>query len=190
MQRQIRSVHTEQACGDFTVAAFEQVVDVPVVVRHGSGLDAQIPVEVPQLQFLAKVDVLVQRQVLWSKQCRTLFGSPQLQLLDKVIDVPFIFNDTCPWRSGQCKCSSWTRLLTCALCQRHVPMAVQPVQFLDKNADVPSVVHDRCLWRSRQTSSAHVLSCMLLRTTGRCLRFSFSPEFEDMEKCALCMLSF
>ena len=32
-----------------------QLVGVPVVVRQGSGPDAQITVEVPQLQFLAKV---------------------------------------------------------------------------------------------------------------------------------------
>ena len=89
MKRQVRSVHTVQDCGDFTGAAFEQVVDVPVVVRHRSGLDAQTTVEVPQLQFLAKVVlVVVQRQVLWSKQCRTMFGSSQLQFLDKVNDVP------------------------------------------------------------------------------------------------------
>ena len=82
-------MHTLQVCGDFTGAAFEQVVDVPVVVRQGSGLDAQTTVEVPQLQFLAKVVlVVVQRQVLWSKQCRTLCGSSQLQFLDKVNDVP------------------------------------------------------------------------------------------------------
>ena len=50
---------------------------------------------VPQLQFLAKVVlVAVQRQVLWSKQCRTLFGSSQLQFLEKVIDVPVI-STTC-----------------------------------------------------------------------------------------------
>ena len=68
-------------------------------MRQGSGLDAQITVGVPQLQFLAKVVlVVVQRQVLWSKQCGTLFGSSQLQFLVKVIDVP-VFNDTCPWRS-------------------------------------------------------------------------------------------
>ena len=85
------------------VPATRQVVDVPVVVRQGAG---------PQLQFLAKVVfVAVQRQVLWSEQCRTLFGSSQLQFLDKVIDVP-VFNDTCPWRSGHSSC---TRSLTCPL---------------------------------------------------------------------------
>ena len=45
--------------------------------------------EIPHAQFLAMVDVpvVVQRQVLWSKQCRTLFGSSQLQFLDKVVDM-------------------------------------------------------------------------------------------------------
>ena len=49
----------------------------------------QISVEIPHAQFLAMVDVpvVVQRQVLWSKQCRTLFGSSQLQFLDKVVDT-------------------------------------------------------------------------------------------------------
>ena len=137
MQRQVRS-HTVQVC-DFTGAAFEHFVDVPVVVRQGSGLDAQVTVEVPQLQFLAKVDVLVvvQRQVLWSKQCRTLEAH---------------------------SCSSWKRLLTCPLfsatracgcpdsavlgqgccraqcCARQVLMAVQ--QFWT-SVDVPVVAHDR-----------------------------------------------
>ena len=51
-------MHAVQVCGHFIGAA----------------------VKVPQLQFLAKVVlVVVQRQVLWSKQCRTLFGSSQLQ---------------------------------------------------------------------------------------------------------------
>ena len=89
VQRQVRSVHTVQVCGDFKGAAFEQVVDVPVVVRQGSGLDAQTTVEVPQLQFLAKV-VLVVVQRVQRQVCRTLFGSLQLQFLDKVIDVPVI----------------------------------------------------------------------------------------------------
>ena len=53
MKRQVRTVHTLQVCGDFTGAAFEQVVDVPVVVRQGSGLDAQTTVEVPQLPSLS-----------------------------------------------------------------------------------------------------------------------------------------
>ena len=112
-------MHTVNVCGDSTGAVFGQVVDVPVVVRQGSGLGA-MTMKVPQLQFLAKVDVLVdvQRQVLWSNQCRTLFESPQLQFLDKVIDVPVTFNDTCPWRSRQC--SSWTRMLTCPCNARQV----------------------------------------------------------------------
>ena len=79
----------------------------------------QITVEIPHAQFLAMVDVpvVVQRQVIWSKQCRTLFGSSQLQFLDKVIDVPVIFNDTCPWRSRQ-------------------------LQFLDKVIDEPVIFND------------------------------------------------
>ena len=79
----------------------------------------QITVEIPHAQFLAMVDVpvVVQRQVIWSKQCRTLFGSSQLQFWDKVIDVPVIFNDTCPWRSRQ-------------------------LQFLDKVIDEPVIFND------------------------------------------------
>ena len=52
---------------------------------------------------------------------------PHAQFLAKVIDVPVIFNDTCQWWPRQC--SSRTRLLTCPLFQRHVPVAVQTVQF-------------------------------------------------------------
>ena len=91
-----------------------RLLTYPVVVRQGSGPDAQITVEVAQLQFLAKVVfVVVQRQVLWSKQYIALFGSSQLQSLDKVIGVPVVFNDTCPWRSRH---SSSTWLLSCPLC--------------------------------------------------------------------------
>ena len=46
-----------------------KVVDVPVVVRQGSGPDVQKTVELPQLQFLDKVNmpVVVQRQAgLWT----------------------------------------------------------------------------------------------------------------------------
>ena len=104
-QSQLVIVEAPQfACRDrcvqctFAGAASGQDIDVPVVVRQGFGLDAHITLEVPRLQFLANVYVLVvvQRQVLFSKQCRTLFGSSQLQFLDKVIDVPVICNDT-PW---------------------------------------------------------------------------------------------
>ena len=159
MQRQVRSVHTVQVCGDFTVAAFEQVVDVPVVVRQGSGRDAQITVEVTQLQFFAKVDVLVivQRQVLWSKQCRTWFGSPQLQLLDKVIDVPVIFNDTCPWQSGQSKC-----------------------KFLEKVADVPVISTTRAHGGPDRAVLGQVMrTCPVLCTTGAC----GGPDRAVLDKC-------
>ena len=69
------------------------------------------------------------------------------------------------------------------------PVKIPHAQFLAK-VDVPVAVQRQVLW-STQCSSGQVLTCPLLRTTGgRCLRFSFSPEFEDMEKCAQCMLRF
>ena len=79
-----------QVCGDFTGAAFGQVVVLPVLEQDRSMVQTvQISVEIPHAQFLAMVDVpvVVQRQVLFSKQCRTLFGSSQLQFLDKVVDM-------------------------------------------------------------------------------------------------------
>ena len=83
-------MHTVQVCGDFTGAAFGQVVVLPVLEQDKSTVQTvQISVKIPHAQFLAMVDVpvVVQRQVLWSKVCRTLFGSSQLQFLDKVVDM-------------------------------------------------------------------------------------------------------
>ena len=108
-------------------------------MRQGSGLDAQITVEVPQLQFLAKVDVLVQRQVLWSKQCRTLFGSPQLQLLDKVIDVPVM--STTRARGGLDSAVLGQECGRAQCCARQVLVAVQTEQFCTC-VDVHVVAHD------------------------------------------------
>ena len=71
---------------------FDEVIDVPVVVRHGfrrafSSLTWFV-------QFLDKVDmsVIVQRQVLGSRQYSTLFGRLQVQFSDKVV-VPVLCND-------------------------------------------------------------------------------------------------
>ena len=77
-------MHTVQVCGDFTGAAFGQVVVLPVWEQDRSMVQTvQITVEIPHAQFLAMVDVpvVVQRQVIWSKQCRTLFGSSQVAVL-------------------------------------------------------------------------------------------------------------
>ena len=45
----------------------------------------------------------------------------------RLFTCPLLCNDTCPWWSRQC--SSRTRMLTCPLFQRHVPVAFQTVQF-------------------------------------------------------------
>ena len=179
-QRQVGSVHTVLVCGDFTGAAFGQVVVLPVWEQDRSMVETvQITVEIPHAQFLPMVDVpvVVQRQVLWSKQCRTLFGRSQLQFLDKVIDLPVIFNDLCLWRSRQCssrrpvrspwrfqRCSSWTSC-SCPSLLCLVPMARQrrktveipQVPFLDKVytpvvAVVPMARQYRKLWLCRSCS--------------------------------------
>ena len=82
-------------------------------MRQASDPDAQITVEVPQLQLLPR---------LYSSLCSARCSGPN--------------------RAELCleghRCSSWTRLLTCPFFQRHVPMAVQ-TQFKDLVVVVPVV---------------------------------------------------
>ena len=116
-QRQVGSVHTVQVCGDFTGAAFGQVVVLPVLEQDRSMVQTvQISVEIPHAQFLAMVDVpvVVQRQVLWSKQCRTLFGSSRLQLqfLDKVVVMLVIVQRQV---LGETQCRKLWRFRSCSL---------------------------------------------------------------------------
>ena len=54
-QREVRSVHTVQVCGDFTGAAFGQVVVLPVWEQDRSITQTVLnPVKIPHTQFLAK----------------------------------------------------------------------------------------------------------------------------------------
>ena len=90
MKRQVRSVHTVQVCGDFTGAAFEQVVDVPVVVRQGL--------------------VQMRRQLWRSRSC-----SSWPRLYSSLCSDRCSGPNSAELCLEAHSCSSWTRLMTCPL---------------------------------------------------------------------------
>ena len=77
------------------------------------------------------------------------------------------------------------RLLTCPFFQRHVPMAIQTLQFLDKDADVPVLcTTGACGGPDSAVLGQGCVRAQCCARQERCLRFSSSPELEDVEKYA------
>ena len=99
-QRQVGSVHTVQVCGDFTGAAFGQVVVLPVLEQDRSMVrTVQISVEIPHAQFCPQLQLHARfcaTTGAWGDTEQNTVEVPQLQLcrgrpvqfLDKVVDTP------------------------------------------------------------------------------------------------------
>ena len=201
-QRQVLTVQTVQVFGDSTLQFLGEVVDAPVVATTGAGdgpdsadsggSTAAAPGLVCGLaRCCARQGFRPSCSRTRPPTCPFCWSRPcRCSSWTRLLSCPLQCNDTCPWCSRQC--SSWTRLLKRPLqgndtCLWWSRQCISWTRLLT----CPLQCIDTCPRWSRQCSSrTRMLTCPLLRTTGRCLRFGSSSESEDMEKCSQCMLLF